>query len=75
MTLMAEIPFGLSFGEDGDGYIIRQKAVDGAITVIKFTADDVHALKVTVDLWSDCVLSQHQTRTGGAEPVLAYLVD
>ena len=57
---MPKIPLGLSFDEDDDGYIIRQKAADGAVTEIRFKRNDLHVLKATIGLWSDRILSQYQ---------------
>ena len=71
---MPKIPLGLSFDEDDDGYIIRQKAADGAVTEIRFKRNDLHVLKVTIGLWSDRILSQHKVDNAQAQPIVVHPV-
>jgi hypothetical protein len=62
----------LSLEENDDGFILRQKDADGAVTEIKTTEADLRALKATIDLWSDRRLSQYRAKSGQAQAIAAY---
>jgi hypothetical protein len=71
---MPEIPLGFSLDADDDGFILRQKDANGAVTEIKMSAADLHGLKATIDLWSDRRMSQFQVGAGPVQPIVAHPV-
>ena len=71
---MAEIPLGLSFEESDDGFIIRRKSADGAVTEIKMTAEELYGFKGTIDHWSDRRMSTFQVASGSVQPIVVHVV-
>jgi hypothetical protein len=62
---MADVPFGFSFDQAGDGFVLRNKTADGAVTEIKMTAEQTQGLKTQIDLWQQQRSSTVLARTYG----------
>lgn len=71
---MPEIPLGLSLDRDDSGFVLRRKEVDGDIAAFNFSEEEFWALKDTIALWSDRILSQRQVGSGGVQPIIAHPV-
>jgi hypothetical protein len=55
---MPDIPLGFSFEESDDGFSLRNKNDDGAVTQIEMSAEQIYGLKAAIDLWQDRRSSQ-----------------
>jgi hypothetical protein len=72
---MPEIPLGFSFAEADDGFILRHKSDDGAVTEIKMSEAELAGLKAAIDLWSDRRMSELQVEPGsGVQAILVHPV-
>lgn len=71
---MAEIPLGFSLEETDDGFTLRNKSADGAVSEIRMTPEELHGLKATIDLWTDRNMSSFQTASGSVRPIVVYPV-
>ena len=67
---MPEIPLGISFDQDDDGYVIRRKTSDGAVVEIKMSEEELYGLKGTIDLWSDRKMTERQVTSGSVQPIV-----
>lgn len=72
---MVKIPLGISFGAEGDGFVLRRKTADRKTIAIRLSAQEMLGLKGTIDLWSGRMLSQSQAESGQVEPVVAHPVE
>ena len=63
---MPEVPFGLSFDQSDDGFILRRKNADGNIVAITISRDELFGLKATMSLWSDRMIQASQAEFLGS---------
>jgi hypothetical protein len=71
---MTEAPFGLSFTEVDEGFILRRKERDGTDVSIPLSTEEVIGLKSTVDLWADRILLHAQAKSGSVRALVAHPV-
>src|SRR5262249_1098192 len=71
---MAEIPVGLSFDQDEEGFILRNKSADGSVTAIKVSAQELFGLKAQISLWIDRRMSGFRVESGSVQPIVVYPV-
>ena len=71
---MVEIPIGFSFDESEDGFVIRKKTADGAVTEIKMEPKDLYGLKTAIDLWTDRRMSTFRAASGSVHPVVVQQI-
>jgi hypothetical protein len=69
---MTEIPLGLSFVEDDEGFTLQQKRADGAVAAIRMSLGEVTSLKATISLWIDRMMSRYQVGSGEVQPIVAH---
>jgi len=69
---MADIPLGISFEEDNNGFVLRRKEANGDVTAIHMAEDELFGLKATIELWSDRILQASQARSGSVHTVVAH---
>ncbi len=69
---MPDIPLGLTFEEDSDGFILRRKTPDGAVATIKMSSEELHGLRAQISLWSDRTISRSQVESGSVQAIVAH---
>jgi hypothetical protein len=69
---MPEVPFGLSFDQSDDGFILRRKNADGNIVAITISRDELFGLKATMSLWSDRMIQASQAESGSVHALVAH---
>jgi len=67
-----QVPFGLSFSEEAGDFVLRNKSAAGKVTTIRFTPGDMFGLKETIDRWSDRMMTQSQTGSAAAQPIVVH---
>ena len=71
---MPETAIGFGLTETDDGLILRHVSSNGETTEIKMSEQEFFSLKATIDLWKDRRMSEFQTRTGSAQPIVVHQV-
>ena len=71
---MPDIPFGFSFDQTDDGFVLRNKTDDGEVTEIKMSAEQVQGLQTTINLWSERRLLNLQVEGRTAQPIAAFWI-
>ncbi len=69
---MSEIPLGLSFDRDDEGFILRRKDDGGSVTTFRISEDEFPGLKTTISLWMDRMIQASQAATGSVQAVIAH---
>jgi hypothetical protein len=71
---MSEIPLGLTFDRDDEGFILRRKDNDGSIATFRISEDEFPGLKATISLWMDRMIQASQAVSGSVQAVVAHPV-
>ena len=71
---MPEVPFGLSFDENDDGYVLRRKEPDGRIVAITMSPEELAGLRTTVALWMDRRIANAQVAPGTVRAIVSHLI-
>jgi hypothetical protein len=70
---MPDIPFGFSFDQTDDGFVLRNKT-DDRTTEIKMSAEQLQGLKAQIDLWLDRRLLSLQVEGRMAQAIAVHWV-
>jgi len=69
---MPEIPFGLSFDQNDDGFVLRRKEADGSVVAITMAPEELVGFRTTVALWLDRRMSQARVESGSVQPIVVH---
>ena len=71
---MPEIPFGFSFDQNDEGFVLRSKQADGTVTSIAMSAEDLAGFRTTVALWLDRRMSSALAASGSVRPIAVHRI-
>jgi hypothetical protein len=67
---MGEIPPGLSFDENDDGFVLHRKGADSAVTSITMSKEELLGLYETIVSWRDRVVTEAQAKSGQVQAIV-----